>query len=225
MISSPEDTDLRPVLDAQQIVEEIKGLFVQEDLSTETHVLPKPTLGNFLDELDKCKPHVLHFIGYSRSNKKGEETAIALLDEDDEKSARWMSDRDFINVWVHGTKTWIPPLVFFQLCGSVTAVDYDIARLAFQLSRAADIPVVATQHPITHKAAKHFSKAFYRALARGDPIPSAVQYGRTQIVKYVREAYRDYGSIVLYMRNTTDGGIIHSARKKGNIGNSIQMME
>jgi CHAT domain len=226
VVSSPEDKDLAPVRGAEQIVEEIKGLVDKKGLSIQIDVLKKPTLDNFLEELDKHKPHVLHFIGYSRSNKKGEETAIALLD-DDGKSVYWVVDRVLITNWFHARNIWIPPLIFLQLCGNATTINYDIVGLALQLSREADIPVVATQHPLTDTAANRFSAAFYSDLARGYSIPIAVQNGRSKTFGHGDNAYRDLGAIVLYTRNA-DISVIRShkdtfSKKRSTNVNTIRM--
>jgi hypothetical protein len=210
---------------ARQTYKDIHSL-VDQDLPIDPHLLEPSTLNNFLDELEQRPPHVLHFIGYNRLKDKGGETEIGLLNGDDEKSIHWMSGKEFIGHCTRGNKTGMPRLVFLHLRETT---NHDIARLAFQLSEMANIPVVATHHPIDDIVAKRFCIAFYRALANGQSIPAAVQDGRKQIVKhvYVSKAYRDLGAIVLYTRDA-DVSIIRSAkdtyRKRRILGNTANIM-
>lgn len=234
VVSSPEDEDLVPVVGAEQLIQDVQGLSDKDDLRIETHVLSKPTLNNFFEKLNECKPHVLHFIGYSRLKKDEKEAAeIALLDDDDEKSVRWVRDVDFIDYWIYGSKTWIPPLILLHLCESASAMksgstmknasamNFDTTHLASKLLQAGFPSVVAMRHPITNKAARYFSKAFYRSLARGLSIDAAVQDGRAQIVKFIPNAYDDrvFGTPVLYMRSY--GGIIQLADEPAVERNSL----
>src|SRR5205823_2530038 len=85
------------------------------------------------------------------------------------------------------------------------AVDFDAnyAGLAPQLVRAGIQAVVAMQYPISNNAAIIFSRAFYRAMAKGEPVDIAVQTGRYRITTSISKAYdsRVFGIPVLYMRS------------------------
>lgn len=198
---------------ARQIYQKIQGL-VNDGISIDSHIRELLTFNTFFDELNKLKPHVVHFIGYSRLKDNGKETEIGLFNGNDEKSIHWMSDGEFISLWVNRDKTKMPPLVFLHLWKTS---NYDIARIAFKLSKEAGIPVVATHQPIDDTVAKDFCRAFYRKLAEGQSIPAAVQDGRKQICDHARlsKAYRDFGAIVLYTRNA-DVSIFRSAKKRRN---------
>lgn len=213
VISSPEGAGLKPVV-GDDIIHDLNEL--SGTLPIELHCMDKPpTLDNFLAELDESRPHVLHFIGYSRLNKDEAASYIALLDSKDEKSVRWVRDKDFVDsCWPHGGDTWKPPLILLYLPyqdpdqdRDAIKIQYDTAHLASRLIHTGIHAVVATRHPITKDAARIFNEVLYRELAKGESIDAAVQRGRQKITRYPG-AYdsRVFGTTVLYMHSS--GGVI-----------------
>jgi CHAT domain len=207
VFSNAEGKDLMPV-GAEQVVQVIKEEAGRYPIQID--ILDKPTINNFLEKIDETKPHVVHFIGYGRFNNKEKVTEIALLD-DDEKSARWVKDDEFAYYFVQ--MHWFPRLVLLHLCESATTMNSDtftasFSRLAPQLTRANVPAVVAMQYPLPNNAAVAFSKVFYRALAKGESIDTAVQDRRWRITTSVSNVYdnRMFCTPVLYARNY--GGII-----------------
>src|SRR6266487_1937397 len=160
IVSNPEDKDLAPVEEADQIIEVIQEL--TQSYPIQIDILDKPTIDIFLDKIEEAKPHVLHFIGHGRFNKADGNGEIALLDYD-ERSARWVKDDEFVDYFVHMHS--FPRLVFLHLCEG-GAIDFSAgyAGLAPQLVRAGVQAVVAMRYPIPNNAAIVFSRAFYRAL-------------------------------------------------------------
>jgi len=206
VVSNPEGTELPPV-GADQVIQDIQKLAqdVVGSPSIQIDILDKPTLNRLEEQLNKFRPHVLHFIGHGRSNGE-KEAEIALLDED-EKSVRWVL-QEFVDLFTHINS--IPSLVLLHLCESAETMTNhaNFTYLAPQLLKVKVPAVVAMQHPITNQAAIAFCKTFYRALARGESIDAAVQEGRWRITLSVTNAYnnRVFGTPVLYMRS--HGGII-----------------
>ena len=220
VVSSPEGENLVPVGvygdEVTRVIQELGSSSIRID------ELKEPTIDNFLDALREKKPHVLHFIGYGRYRKDKKEAAIALLD--DNKAVRWVSEKEFADYFVH--MNWIPHLVLLHLCASATIINGDtftanFAHLAPQLLQNRIPAVVAMQYPLTKEAATVFTKFFYRALAKGDSIDSAVQEARSRIATKIPDAYNDrlFGTPVLYMRSY--GGIIQRMVEPAAEGKSL----
>jgi hypothetical protein len=211
VVSNPGDNTLGPVV-SEKVIETIEKLAEQYPIKVDT--LDKPTTDLFLKTLDDTKPHVLHFIGHGHYRKAEGRAEIALL-QDDEKSVRWVRDSDFAEYFERISPMAIPRLVLLHLCESATMIDYEtftanFARLAPALMQG-NIPipaVVAMQYPLPNQAAVDFSQVFYRALAKGESIDTAVQDARWRITTNVSNAYnnRVFGTPVLYARS--HGGII-----------------
>jgi hypothetical protein len=202
VVSQP--TDMPPVVSAP-VIEVIKELAKSYPIQIDT--LDEPTIDNFLDKLKETMPHVLHFIGHGRFNKAEQKGAIALL-KPDQKSAEWCEDAIFAEYFVNARV--LPRLIFLHLCeGGSVDLEANFAGLAPRLMRSKIQAVVAMQYPITNKAAIAFSRAFYRELAKGEPIDDAVQQGRYKIIVDDPTAYnnRVFGTPVLYM-HSQDGIIL-----------------
>jgi hypothetical protein len=195
-VSKPQE--LGPVI-SEPVIEAIQNF--AETYPIQIDILDKPTIENFLDELDETKPHVLHFIGHGQFNRAEGKGEIALLDVD-ETSVRWIRDREFTEFFIQMHS--VPHLAFLHLCeGGAIDFNANFAGLAPQLVRAGIQAVVAMQHPISNNAAIIFSRVFYRELAKGAPIDTAVQDGRWRITTSIPRAYDDrvFGTPVLYMRS------------------------
>jgi len=196
VVSKP--LDLGPVV-SDGVIEPIQKL--EEAYPIKIDLLNKPTIDNFLSKVEETKPHVMHFIGHGQFNKAEGKGEIALLDVD-ERSARWVKDDEFPGFFAHMHS--IPRLVFLHLCEG-GAIDFraGYAGLAPQLVLAEVQAVVAMQYPISNDAAIIFSRAFYRELAKGEPVDIAVQNARWRITTSIQNAYdnRVFGTPVLYMRS------------------------
>ncbi len=196
IVSKPQD--LNPVL-SDLVIEAIQSL--SEKFPIKVDILITPTVEKLLGTLEGTEPHVVHFIGHGRFDKVQGKGQIALLDGKGE-NALWIRDREFAEFFVQ--KSAIPRLVFLHLCEG-GAIDFtaNFAGLAPQLIRAGTQAVVAMKYPITNRAAIIFSRAFYRELAKGEPVDNAVQIGRWQITVNDPLAYDSpvFGVPVLYMRS------------------------
>ena len=218
VVSNPEEENLGPVIPGlgpavpgNEVIQRIQALS-EEDHPIEFDILNKPTVDNFLRSLEDFKPHVLHFIGYGRSDRIEGKGEIALL-ESDEQNVEWIRDREFADYFVRVRS--IPPLVVLHLWETLsTDPNANFAMLAPELIRRNIPAVVAMQYPITNKAAIAFSRAFYRELAKGVPVDDAVQIGRWRITTKVPKAYdnRGFGTPVLYMHSS--GSIVQPGQKK-----------
>lgn len=207
LIVRSQPPQLAPVLDTA-VIERI-----QQVPETRCEVFDQPTIERFTEKLEErvhanAAPHVIHFLGHGRfAADKGQ---IAFL-KPNGTEADWVSDQQFAETFVN--TRCVPRLVFLHLCeGGVVDFTANFAGLAPQLVLAGVPAVVAMQYPITNAAAITFSCAFYREVARGEPIDYAVQSGRWRITLEDGNAYntRVFGTPVLYMQSYD--GIIKPAQ-------------
>lgn len=196
VVSSPEG--LYKVI-APPVIEAIQNLGNGSDV--QINIEKQPSVDRFLETLQANKPDVLHFLGHAQFNQAKNQGEIALLD-DDLTSPRWVPDRLFADFF--SQMEAIPRLVVLHSCeGGANQFSARFAGLAPQLVRNDVQAVVAMQYPILNKAAILFSKAFYRELARGASVDSAVQSGRYAITLDPDFAYdnRVFGTPMLWMRS------------------------
>ncbi len=74
--------------------------------------------------------------------------------------------------------------------------------VAAALTRAGIPAVVAMQYTVRDSNVIHFSRAFYRAVAEGQPVDTAVTLGRMAIFNQTSDDERDWGVPVLYLRGS-----------------------
>ncbi len=195
-ISKPSDLD--PVLEPR-VVEAIRRL--AEAYPVQVEVLHKTTVAAFSERMQTFQPHVLHFIGHGTFNAETGSGAIALLKPDE--TADWCSDSDFAD-WC-SLSGRLPRLVVLHLCeGGRADLRESFGGLAPRLVQKGVQAVVAMQYPITNMAAIDFSRIFYEALLRGEPLDYAVQLGRQAFTTMRQHSPRTFGTPVLYL-HSADG--------------------
>jgi hypothetical protein len=197
VVSQPQGVG--PVI-APPVIEAIENL-------SETHritvrLLENPTIDEFIEAVEHDQPHVLHFMGHGKFDGEG---SIALR-QYSESAAAWVTDNTFAEYF----QRFQPRLVVLHACqGGEVDFTNNFSGLAPQLIRMQIPAVVAMQYPVANDVAIQFSRAFYRALARGEPVDGAVQEGRLRITQGNPNAHSslDFGTPVLYM-NSQNGLIM-----------------
>ncbi len=198
LVAVAKPRDLDPVLEPR-VIEAIQRL--SEAYPVQVEVLGKATVAAFTERLRTFQPHVLHFIGHGAFNAETGSGAIALLQPDE--TADWCSDADFA-AWCSLAAT-LPRLVVLHLCeGARADLRESFGGLAPRLVQRGVQAVVAMQYPITNMAAIDFSRVFYEALLRGEPLDHAVQLGRQALSHMRQHAARTFGTPVLYL-HSADG--------------------
>jgi len=143
--------------------------------------LERARLGAVRNALLEREFHVLHFMGHGTVGEGAEEGA--LLFERSDRGAAPVTGGDLASVLQDETLR----LVCLNACstaelGRGPGADGDganpFAAVAAALVRGGIPAVVAMQRPISDRAAIAFGRAFYRRLAAGDPVDSAVVEGR-----------------------------------------------
>jgi hypothetical protein len=167
--------------------------------------VPMATFDEFVRQLTKLNPHVIHFIGHGRYNDEKVQQCGQLAFLAENGFVDWVDDIDFATRLAE-----VRPLrlVFLQACESADSNPYEAISgvtgyLAYQ-----NIPaLVAMQYKVENQIANIFAQAFYHALANYKEVDAAVQAGRAEIQNTIREKARNYafGLPVLYLRGS--GGL------------------
>ncbi len=160
----------------------------------EVEHLPDATLDALRQALLERECHVLHFMGHGGLGLAGEGM---LCFEDGDGGVRAVSGpelaqqlRDFKSL----------RLVVLNACDSARAVAAaPFTGAATALLQAGVPAVLAMQFPITDEAALAFSQMFYRRLAAGDPVDTAVAEGRLAVQRRLPGTL-EWGTPALFLR-------------------------
>lgn len=139
--------------------------------------------------------HIFHFIGHGGFDKSTDEGLIYLANETGEserftatKLGRMLSDHRSLK------------LVLLNACEGARGSDLDLfSSTAAILVRRGLPAVLAMQYEITDHAAIEFSRAFYKFLAAGAAVDTALAEAR-KAVSFVVTNTIEWGTPVLYMR-------------------------
>jgi hypothetical protein len=170
-------------------------------------ILENCTVDELKGAIKRRKPHVLHFIGH------GEEGRIALMkspeemEEDfelheDRREARWC-DTETVKTFFADHR---PRLVFLHACK--TAAGYAESLRAFTSTARelvySEIPaVIGMQFEIESQDAANFADVFYREIAAGEDLDTAVAAGRRRLGEDPRRgawADRRFGTPLVYLQ-------------------------
>ena len=166
------------------------------------------------EKLRRYQPHIFHFIGHGAF----QDDKAYLVIEDDDCRFRLITDRIFREFFLGSDFT---KLVILNACQSATTSSSwakvpdraqtrrpsPIVGLAPNLVRRGLPAVVAMQYSIYDDTAIKFSREFYRALAVGFPVDTAISEARRGIYIDCGVERRDWGIPVLFMR-APDGVIL-----------------
>jgi hypothetical protein len=207
------------VIDALQLM--AKKCAEEGEPPIELAVLKQPTRQGLLEALERHKPHIFHFIGHGVYEQAAGKGMLALPQDDTAKTTTWCDDKDLIKIFESAGA--FPRLVVLHMCeGGVSVIDDKklVTYTGFgpQLIRAEIPAVVAMQYPIKNVDAKSFALAFYKELANGGSVDTAVQRGREQMGLFCGYATSVIGTPVLYM-HSSDGIILprRSGQASGNL--------
>lgn len=157
--------------------------------------------------------HIFHFSGHGRfqgdlGERYGslEGAGAVILVGDDGRGRPFSAQKLALNL--HGRSVRLAVLTACEVGQRDVANVW--AGVVTALTRAGIPAVVGMQYRIRDKNAIAFSKAFYRALAAGQPIDAAVSDGRLAIFNRGDENERDWGVPVLYLR-AVDGVLFPQA--------------
>lgn len=159
--------------------------------------LRNATFSAVQDLLRDTNPHIFHFVGHGMFDPDAGEGSLAF----DSKDGRL----DFVSGSMLATQLNeydMIRLVVLNSCRGSRSSATDNLSGAAQTLTAAGIPaVVAMQEEVTDGAAILFARELYRALARGEPVDTAVVRGRLRLAVETQTPRIEWGTPTLYMRS------------------------
>ncbi|MBI3957585.1 MAG: CHAT domain-containing protein, partial [Chloroflexi bacterium] len=179
-------------------------------------VVEGATTAKINDAMKTFRPHVFHFIGHGVYTD--EQAYLAL--EDDEGTARLISEREFSEIFASVNETRLAVLNACQ--SATTSSTVPLVGLAPKLLQRQLSAVVAMQQPLTDRAALVFSRSFYRSLALGAPVDGAVSVARGDIYTEVGSEQIDWAIPVLFLR-AQDGRLFRVEENRAQAAQSLEI--
>ncbi len=205
VVSNPAD-DHYPELDVEVEWQRMREALEQPVLAGRIALerLPRATLSALQDALGERSYHVIHYIGHGGFDEQHQDGMLVF--EGERGGANEVSAERF-GALIHNEHDL--RLVVLNACegGRASATD-PYAGMAQTLVRMGVPAVVAMQFEISDRAATVFARQFYRNIAAGRPVDTAVTDARMAIFQQVSEV--EWATPVLYMRSP-DGRIFDVA--------------
>jgi hypothetical protein len=210
-ISNPIDLQcIHPKLTPLDVVKERETIetALKDCKHVELGFVPDPTSSaNLWKSLREFKPNIFHFIGHGVWRDSRPHLVVAT----DENKVRHM-DEDMFRDLLRGQDDL--RVVFLSACQSgevqiqpgeptencpwdETGMSKSLVGIAPELLKIGIPAVLAMQHSVRMDTARRFASRFYQALAREDPIDTAVNLAREDL-RFEAENRRDFGTPVLY---------------------------
>ena len=199
MISSPSDyPELNVKEEWRRLSESLSGL--EQAGLMRVDLLPVASLSQLQRQLRMRDYHIFHFIGHAGFDESAQDGALILQDE--KGRGRVVSGQD-LGIVLSDERSL--RLVVLNACEGGRSGQADpFAGCAQSLLQQRIPAVIAMQFEISDDAAITFSREFYDALARSDPVDTALAEARRAI--FAGENGIEWGTPVLYMR-TDDGRV------------------
>jgi len=172
------------------VLQQALGELIQMQ-QVEVAVLEHATPDRLHTALLELTPHVVHYIGHAEFDPRTRHGTLAL--ENELGSSAPMDAIEAARL----LRRYRTNLVVLNACDTATG---SWAGLAPALVRAEIPAVVAMQWPVEDTAAIRFSRAFYRALAKGQPVDACVSEGRLGASMGSRDP-NDWAAPVLFLRS------------------------
>ena len=206
VISTPNNLATLDAAGEEKLIREALGKHIERG-EIELDVLQEATIGNINQKLREKHYNIFHFIGHGVfENNQG---FIAL--EDNNGKSKLLDDERFANFFLGNSNIG---LVLLNSCqGATISSNQAFAGTAPNLVRRGIPAGVAMQYSILDNTAKLFANEFYRTLALGYPVDTAIQTTRNAISIEVGLDKRDFATPVLYMR-AKDGIILDVINEK-----------
>jgi hypothetical protein len=158
-----------------------RAFFTLSEDEIQLNFLPAPVTLERLEEKMHEGYHVLHYVGHGVFNKKREQAALYMQDE--EGDTQVVRDDEFINMLARQRTQVRPRLIFLAACQSATRSTADaFLGLGPSLVEAGVPAVVAMQDFVAIKTARKLSLAFYRRLAEHGMVDNALNEARSTLL-------------------------------------------
>lgn len=200
-IASPADL---PRLDVEKETEQIQSALASllDSQQVELDVLRTATRREIQARLQDKEYHVFHFVGHGDFVEG--RAFLALIEE--EGGAHQPMDAEDFSLFFLGYRPM--RLIVLNACKTAeTATERAFVGMASHLVGRGIPAVIAMRYAIPDRTALLFSEEFYKPLAKGFPVDTAVSEARRAILQDVGRDVRDFGIPVLFMR-AKDGVIV-----------------
>lgn len=140
----------------------------------EARVVTQPTGDELVEQFQRYRPHIFHFIGHTVSiqNKP------ALLFAGKDGASNWTLGHDDVPRFVN---KWVPRLVVLNACRSGMKSQAAVSSLAGSFSARKVAAVIGMQADIRGDEAARLGAAFYVNLAKGMPVDVALAEARAEV--------------------------------------------
>lgn len=159
-------------------VESVKRALCRLDQPSEVEVLEWPSNARLVEELQRFRPHIFHFIGHGRAAPGTEVPVLEFADRNGSHLWSW-SARDI----VIDLQDWRPRFAFLNACRSAVGPDeqrggWGVTEAFIEAGVAA---VVGMQADVRGRAAALPPARLYEALLTGSPLDVALARARDDI--------------------------------------------
>jgi hypothetical protein len=125
--------------------------------SVELDELENPSLETFREKLQRCRPHILHFLGHGQFKKH--EGTLALSNKDGQ--VFWYEGQSFSSLF----RVWQPRLMVLESCEGGRLSDLkSFSGNAAELVRQHIPAIVAMRYPFTQRSGWTFARTFVNIL-------------------------------------------------------------
>ena len=199
VVSAPTDQPAVEYKAVKQAMEEMSAASGEHIKLLKTIGPDSSATPEAIDNILRQEPHIFHFIGHGEFPRQSDENRSARIAlQDGFGAARWRDAADFADLF----RRHIPGVVLLQSCeGAALSSWQAFTGTASQLVDQ-NIPIViAMQYKVSNITASRFSVEFYKQLAAGVAVDTAVQEGRRMIsLGMYGYDQRDFATPVLFMR-------------------------
>jgi tetratricopeptide (TPR) repeat protein len=197
VISNPTDVEPLDVDKERQTIQDALQRWIELGV-IELQIVDQATVPRVAEALRSFRPHVFHFVGHGAFI---DDQAYLILEHEDGTAAT-IDDTTFRELFTGIDDTRIAVL---NACETATTSSVlPLVGLAPRLLQRQLSGVVAMQFPVTDRAALIFTREFYRSLALGQAMETAVAESRRAIFVELGKEGPDWGAPVLFLR--TEGG-------------------
>lgn len=159
LAANPSDTEALRLDEEARTIEEV---LAQAQISSEVYYATAVRPRDLPKKLRTVRPHFVHFSGHGKKHR-------GIVLENERGLAQLVSQQALSSLFrlVKGVKC-----VFLNCCYSETQAEAISQHVPY---------VIGTKDAISDKAAIEFSFGFYQAIADGEPVPSAFEFGKNAV--------------------------------------------